>query len=246
MAITRTTANVDLTQTGDYMAKDSVVDGALKKLDAEVDYLYTWVNYLATAWYGSTEPDSPQAGQLWYDSSVGYYKKYNGATWSAVASGAGISNIVEDTTPELGGDLSLNQFCIVLDPTPTSDHTWNGISETQTAGENVTIGQVCYFKSDGKLWLADADAEATAGGMLRMATASIAADATGVFLVLGYFRDDTFAYTVGAKLYVSVTPGVPTETAPSGNADVVRVVGCAQSADVVFFNPSSEYTVVTA
>ncbi len=248
MAIVRTTDNIDLTQTGDYMAKDSVVDGALKKIDSEIDYLYTWVNYLATAWYSSTEPDSPQAGQLWYDSSVGYYKKYDGATWTAVASGAGISNIVEDTTPELGGNLDLNQFNIVLDSSPTADHTWNGITETLTVGENVVIGDVCYKKSaDSKWWKADADAEATAGPIpLRMATATIAANDPGVFLKEGYIRDDTWAWaTDGAPLYISNTPGNPTATAPAGNLDVVRIIGYCNGADGVDFCPSTEYTVLT-
>lgn len=34
--------------------------------------------------------------------------KFDGSSWSEFTSGAGISNIVEDTTPQLGGDLDLN------------------------------------------------------------------------------------------------------------------------------------------
>ncbi len=152
-----------------------------------------------------------------------------------------IANVVEDTTPQLGGDLDLNQKNIILDPTPTSDHTWNGEVATFTAGEGVVIGDVCYLKSDGKFWQCDADAVATTAGMLAMATGTISADATGTFLLNGFIRDDTWALTVGAELYVDVTPGNPTETKPTATADIVRIVGYAYSADVVYFNVDKTY-----
>jgi hypothetical protein len=247
MTIARTYANVDLTATGDYISKDSTTDGALKKLDSEIDVIYTHLNNLQCNYYGATEPDSPQAGESWYDSSVGYKKVYNGATWSAEASAAGISNVVEDTTPQLGGNLDLNQFNIIFDPTPDANLGYNGIIETQTAGENVAIGQVCYLKSDGKYWLADADAESTTKGRLLMATTTIAGDATGVFLVKGYIRNDAWAWSAVAQtLYVHTTPGLPTGVKPSGNADVVRIVGYTHSATITYFDPSQEYTVVSA
>ncbi len=40
--------------------------------------------------------------------------KWDGNTWNCTAdvSGAGISNVVEDTTPQLGGSLDINDFAI--------------------------------------------------------------------------------------------------------------------------------------
>ena len=153
----------------------------------------------------------------------------------------GGSHVVEDTTPQLGGNLDLNQKSIVLDPTPDADHTWNGVVATHTAGEILALGDICYFKSDGKMWLADSDAEATTKGFLAMATAAIAADAAGVFLEDGYIRDDTWNWTVGAELYVHTTPGNPTETKPSGAGDCVRVVGYAVHADMIRLKISGTY-----
>ena len=46
-------------------------------------------------------------GDLWYDSNTNALKYYNGSTWVVSASG-NISQIVEDTTPQLGGHLDLN------------------------------------------------------------------------------------------------------------------------------------------
>ena len=246
MSITRTTDNVDLTQTGDYVAKDNVADGALKKLDAEIDYIYTHLNNSTTHNYGTSEPDSPQAGQLWYDSSAGYLKVYSGSSWAAVAAAAGISNTVEDTTPQLGGILDCNDFPIQLTVPLTSDHTWSGLTISAEAHENVTIGQLCYLNSDSEFALCDANVEGTTKGLLALATASISADATGIFLLYGFLRDDTFNYTVGAELYVSETAGVPTETRGTHDGDFIRIVGHAFNADTIFFNPSQTYIEIEA
>ena len=54
-------------------------------------------------------------------------------------------------------------------------------------------------------------------------------------------RDDTFNFTPGVPLYVSGTLGAITATKPTGSGDVVRTVGFAVTADVIFFNPSPDY-----
>jgi hypothetical protein len=105
-----------------------------------------------------------------------------------------------------------------------------------TAGEGVAFGDVCYFKSDGKMWKADADAIAS-GYTIGMADATINADASGVFLLIGIARDDTWAWTVGGAIYLSTTAGALTQTAPSGADDVVCVLGIATHADRMYFNP---------
>lgn len=125
---------------------------------------------------------------------------------------------------------------LTLTEAPGSDHTANGIKETLTAGENLVFGDVCYFKSDGKMWKADADAIATAS-VIGMALATISADATGSFLMIGVARDDTWAWTVGGIIYLSTTAGALTQTAPSGTDDVVQILGIATHADRMYFNP---------
>lgn len=229
----------------DRIGKNSASIGAVKKLDVDRILLMEIVSLLQSNYYGSSEPEGPVAGQSWYDSSAGYKKVYNGSTWSAEASAAGISNIVEDTTPQLGGFLDLNEFSIRHNPAPTADHTYNGDDETATAGENLVIGDVCYLKSDGKYWKADADSVTTTAGLIRMASTTITADATGIFIIPGdgcYVRDNTWAWaTVGAELYISVTPGNPTTTAPSGDADVKRIIGHVITADIIEFKVSETY-----
>jgi hypothetical protein len=51
----------------------------------------------------SSAPGSPSEGDLWYDSTNNVLKFYTGSTWASIS--AGISDVVSDTTPQLGGAL---------------------------------------------------------------------------------------------------------------------------------------------
>jgi|GEM_PF-4806227 len=152
-----------------------------------------------------------------------------------------LTDVVDDTTPQLGGHLDLNEKAIDL-TTGLADTKYEGFTATFTAGEGMTIGELCYFKpGDSKMWQADGDAFATTTGLLAIATTTINAEASGVFLLWGFIRDDTiFDYTAGDELYVSLTPGIPTATIPPAAGDFVRVVGYAITADVIMFNPSND------
>ena len=175
---------------------------------------------------------------------------YDGANWRIIAPGSGgsISEVVDDTSPQLGGDLDINEKSIQYEfGTLADDHTASGDIFTSTAGENLVFGEVCYYKSDGKWWKTDADAVATSKGMMAMAIATIAADASGLFLGRGLARDDTWDWTTADELFLdTATAGGMTATAPSGDGDIVRLVGYAKAADYVWFDPSKTYIEITA
>lgn len=119
-----------------------------------------------------------------------------------------------------------------------ADHAFSGITSTLTAGENLAITDVCYRKSDGKMWKADASAIATSSA-IAIALGTINADATGSFGMIGYFRDDSaYNWTVGGLLYLSETAGAIVQTAPVTTASVTQVLGVAMTADIIYFNPS--------
>jgi hypothetical protein len=117
-----------------------------------------------------------------------------------------------------------------------ADHTASGITMSMTAGEALVFGNVCYLKSDGKLWKANADSSTTMPATF-MALETIAVDATGDVLVHGVARDDTWDWTVGGAVYASTTDGGLTQTVPSTTEEYVQVVGLATHADRVLFNP---------
>ena len=67
----------------------------------------------------SSAPGSPSEGDLWYDSTNNVLKVHNGSSFVAVTSStAGITDVVDDSTPELGGDLGLNGNSIDFPTTP--------------------------------------------------------------------------------------------------------------------------------
>lgn len=159
-----------------------------------------------------------------------------------IAAAAGIANIVEDTTPQLGGDLDLNAKSIDIAAAPAAD-TWEGITITATAHENVVLGSLCFVNASGEMALSDADAAATMPG-LYMATAAIDADDPGVFLRSGIIHLHTLApaWTIGALIYAGSigaahTPGAIHDEAPSGSGDQVQIIGVALAADILDFNP---------
>jgi hypothetical protein len=119
----------------------------------------------------------------------------------------------------------------------SSDHTWNGVTSTMTAGASLTIGNLVYIGSDSKMELADADA-ATTMPCIAIATATIAENASGTFLMDGFMRDDSWNWTVNGLLYVDTTAGALTQTAPTGSGDQIQNVGIALTADIILFNPS--------
>ena len=52
---------------------------------------------------------------------------------------------------------------------------------------------------------------------------------------------------VGRAVYISTTAGDVTETAPSGNNNIVRIVGYVINAnDTIYFNPGTTWVKVTA
>lgn len=135
-----------------------------------------------------------------------------------------------------GGALS-------LDATPDTDHTANGPqTSTLNAGYGSAIMDLVYLNANGKWLEADADATATSINLLGMALeAKTDGQAMNVALSGSFVRDDTFNWTIGVPLYISGTLGAITETKPTGSGDIVRTVGYAVTADVIFFAPSSDY-----
>ena len=144
-----------------------------------------------------------------------------------------------DTHKDWGGYNITNFGNLALINALTSDHSGSGIITENTVGEAVAIADLLYMKSDGKYHKADADAATTMPGVV-MAMEAISANASGRLLHYGYYRDDSWSWTVGGLLYVSPTPGNPTQTRPTGSGQQVQVVGHAIASNIIFFKPISE------
>lgn len=163
---------------------------------------------------------------------------------TGTASGLTAGNVT--TNANLTGDVTSvgNATTIApLDGTPNTDHTSNGPkTSTFAAGESVTVMDLVYLKSDGEWWKTDSDAAATSAGLLAISLESKTdGQAMSVALPGSFVRDDTWNWTVGDVLYIDATPGAITATQPSGTDDVIRVIGYAVTADVIYFYPEAGY-----
>lgn len=146
----------------------------------------------------------------------------------------------EDATTSNKGIASFNGDMFTVSSGAVS---FKGLTAELTAGAAITAGNLCYLATaDGKMELADADAEATSAGVLGIALENISEDATGTFLLHGLFT--TSGLTAAEEYYISTTPAGITATAPSGTGDIVRFVGSALSTTVLFFNPDNVYSEV--
>ena len=94
------------------------------------------------------------------------------------------------------------------------------------------------------MWLAKSDVMATSGAcIIGMAMASINANTSGIFLMRGFYQNATlFNLTPCVPEYISAaTSGALTETAPSTTGNIVRIVGYAKTADIIYFCPDNTY-----
>ena len=123
-----------------------------------------------------------------------------------------------------------------------SDDTGGG-DVVNFGGGTLTAGKLYYLHTDGNWTETDADAPATGADQLLGIALGSSAAINGV-LIRGFFDAATYLsnFTVGKAIYVSTTTGSMDTTAPSAAGDFVRIVGyCTTTANVIYFNPSSEW-----
>ena len=123
------------------------------------------------------------------------------------------------------------------------------------ADDTLTVGQLYFFHTDGTWNQCDADAVATGGSQL-LGIGLGNARTVGV-LIKGFVRiPSTEILNVpgsnaspGLPVYMSTTAGHLDFTAPSGNGDIVRIVGYAIQDDtdvLIYFDPDPTYVEVSA
>ena len=89
------------------------VAGAITNINTTVSNLSNINRFAEEYTISSSAPGSPSEGDLWYDSTNNVLKVHNGSTFVAVTSAtAGILNVVDDTSPQLGGNLDLQTYTL--------------------------------------------------------------------------------------------------------------------------------------
>lgn len=179
-----------------------------------------------------------------------------GASKYSPGGATGLANVVEDTTPQLGGDLDTNGKHIILsensslqvDPELSDTGKYTGLTRTGTAGTTLAFGNLVYLDpTDSKWELADANiaagSDGDARGILGICVAAANENAATTILLWGTVRADAAfpSFTVNAPVYVSETAGDVVVTQPTTTDVVIRVVGFGLTTDELYFCPSNDY-----
>lgn len=237
------TGNQSITLSGDVTGSGTTAITATIAADSVALGTDTTGNYVsgATANGGLTLTGTEGATLgLLTTCDIGQILKWNGSAWGCSADTGG--DLVNDTTPQLGGNLDLNEKSIVMAPAPT-DNTAHGVVISDTIAETVAQCDSLFLHSDGKWYQTDSNIEAEVKALQGMATADGTGEHTANVLLNGICKNTTdlaFA-TIGAVLYAPETVGPPTTTIPADTGDFVRVIGWVINADTIYFNPSPDY-----
>ena len=170
-----------------------------------------------------------------------------------VADGGGVT-FAQDVTMTADKSLNLPQganvkFTDAITQDSIDDHDAQGIIMTFTAGMTVTPFSPVYLGTDDEVHECDADAIATMPAIGVSVNTSNVTDGNPIeVMLLGLIRDETFTDfgTNGAPVFVSTTVGEMTNTAPSGDDDVVQIIGHSVGEKLLFVQPSLTYLVVDA
>jgi hypothetical protein len=167
--------------------------------------------------------DALTSGDLYYNTVGNVLKYYTGSAWVSITSG-GITDLVQDTTPQLGGNLDINTFSIVstsngninITPNGTGKVILDGISYPDTDGTN---GQ--FIKTNGSgvlsfgaMTLSYSSGTATGNGSTTAFTISSGRTVEDVLVfVNGFQLTPTTDYTISGTTLTFIT-------APASSAEI--------------------------
>ncbi|HBT75040.1 TPA: hypothetical protein DEB29_03510 [Candidatus Wolfebacteria bacterium] len=146
--------------------------------------------------------------------------------------------------------IQLGEASLKLDASLSADGKHSGITEAGTSGETLVFGDLVYLKAaDSKWWKTDANADATAGAVkIGICVLAVTGSGATEILLFGKIRADALfpTLTVGAPVYISESAGAIVVAKPTTAGAIQRKIGSADTADILFFDPSNEYSVAGA
>jgi hypothetical protein len=125
--------------------------------------------------------------------------------------------------------------------TAITNLTVSGTTIYKVAAETLAFGDMCKIGTNSRLYLAKADEIANASALYMCGQSTVAPLATGLFLIQGIARNDSWDWTVGGLVFLSTvgTSGnTLTQTVPTGTDNVVQVVGVASRSNEITVSPN--------
>lgn len=190
----------------------------------------------------ATRPASQQSVKAYVDAAAALKANADGSNLTVPTATTGTNTTQAASTAfvqqEIGNidSINLEYSASTASGAPLeSDNSYSGpIFSGLNGGATIAQWDVVYFDGTaGEFLLADADGSGTrlAFGLAVAATT----DGNPISIIReGFIRNDAYAWTPGARLYLSTTAGAITATAPSTSGDTVKEVGLAITADIIF------------
>ena len=96
----------------------------------------------ATIAHGTSFPSNPNEGEMFWRSDENKLYVYDETTPGWLATSGGLQNIVEDTTPQLGGDLDAqtNKITNLEDPTSLQDASTKAYTDNTAIAMAIALG----------------------------------------------------------------------------------------------------------
>lgn len=139
----------------------------------------------------------------------------------------------------LGTAISATSMVVDIDTVPGGD----AVSFTVPAFENLVAGDLVNILDDSGTAKAQ-KADATAAGKEADGYVDSAVTSGNAASVLsGGVNENATGLTIGVKQFLSTTPGLATDTAPSGSGNIVQEVGKSLSATSFLFNTKASVEV---
>ncbi len=125
------------------------------------------------------------------------------------------------------------------------------VLSSQTAGVSLTIGNVCYLRTNGSWYQANSTQVSTGDALLGIALNTASAGSGVDILIRGIIGTNIDMLTsvtsgIGNPIYLATTNGTMSQTAPSGDGNIVRILGYylnlvngETEKYVISFNPDS-------
>jgi len=117
----------------------------------------------------------------------------------------------------------------------------SGVKLPFIAGENLSLGDLCYIGADFKLYKANASSETTTP-CIAVVLANVLVDESVSCLIDGIITLDGITLSAG-KIYLSTT-GTFTQIPPQNENNIGQVLGIALSSNSILFRPSLDTIVV--
>ncbi len=125
----------------------------------------------------------------------------------------------------------------------TSSGTYEGEVMTVTVDDaSAAFGSPLYCEADFNYERADADAESS---MPCRVLALESGSGSKKVLIKGQICNTSWNWSNG-DVYVATISGTLTQTKPSGDGDIIHIIGRALSAYTIWFDPSPGYIVYAA